>query len=518
MLFQGRENGTHSAGLSESDLHRVAVIAASLAVAPIILSFCLLMVIACVVRAHGLIELRRLCRNPFIHTGALCFAPTNLDLLRLLPWNDECRYDGLPTRRLLACVLAMAAVQDVPQLVLQFYVIVSTVQPRVSVPEDGRSLVLSFAFVSLAFTVASLYWRCARKLSLFLCGSLAARISIRRDSAASSDRDSKFSRSSSGRDSMRDSKRARTARWSNTQDLHPFWEESAAPVTVGRRGSSFGHGSSFDPMHEYDCSIRSDSTHSDCSSSWSRSREVSHSSLFSPQRSREISMSSFGRNRADSSRSASPYGRSQEASHSSFGRGRMSSLGTPLGRESDICEEVSRENSARSDISTASLGAGLGLSTPSREVASTSCSGINPDVSPNLCRSRNSSRESVYSVPWTPDLDYDHDAVGEIPVIEMSTAAVLAGVESAATEPSTPILRAAKLSLPTRPRASSAPSPNHSSPSTEVESAERPEPCCTRPRSSSESVVRSRQVHFPGIEDRLPSVLELEWQGSMLRL
>jgi len=99
-------------------------------------------------------------KHPACYTLVIMFAAADIEMLKLLPWEGKCNYDGFPTV-LLACMpLAVAFIEDVPQLILNtIYLATYSTTP--------------IAVISLVFTVLSLLWRVAKRFMVVLAQFMA---------------------------------------------------------------------------------------------------------------------------------------------------------------------------------------------------------------------------------------------------------------------------------------------------------------------------------------------------------
>ena len=128
--------------------------------APIVI--CTVPLAVLVLRDRAYMDAQTFARYPSFFGCLLVLATSNVELLRLLPWHEQ-RFDGFPTLRLLALSFISSIMEDIPQVVLQIYVIAFTR------PTDGEpAYALTVSYISLAFSLASIWWRGFRKLIVAL--------------------------------------------------------------------------------------------------------------------------------------------------------------------------------------------------------------------------------------------------------------------------------------------------------------------------------------------------------------
>ena len=163
LLLAAQQTQVMAARVAEARL--IAILATTFVAGPILISTVPLAVV--IITARGLLDSETFSRYPSFFGCLLVLALTNLELLRLLPWNEK-RYDGLPTPRVLAVTFLTSVIEDIPQVVLQIYAI-AFVQPT-----DGEpNYAITVSFISLFFSLASIWWRGFRKLIIALFPSAA---------------------------------------------------------------------------------------------------------------------------------------------------------------------------------------------------------------------------------------------------------------------------------------------------------------------------------------------------------
>ena len=128
-------------------------------VAALLLMFLLLPIAASasqvlVVLQSPYLDTERLKELAAFYAFVLLIALTNMELLRLLPWNKgPTMYDGLPDKRLMLRIwLLVMCLEDLPQLAIQVAVL--------TMVDTGGVL----APLSIAFSVSAIVWRGLRKV------------------------------------------------------------------------------------------------------------------------------------------------------------------------------------------------------------------------------------------------------------------------------------------------------------------------------------------------------------------
>jgi hypothetical protein len=95
----------------------------------------------------------------------LLLAPSNLEMLQLVPWNDQ-GLNGFPTTRLVALGAVAVFLGDPLQLALQTYFIATVVDK-----EEPYASIFALSVLSLVLAAASIWSRGLRKL-LILCSRM----------------------------------------------------------------------------------------------------------------------------------------------------------------------------------------------------------------------------------------------------------------------------------------------------------------------------------------------------------
>ena len=110
----------------------------------------------------------------------LLLALSNIELLNVLPWNTDDRFDGFPTRFLLSAVIAISLLEDIPQLIIQVLFL----------REVNHLSSSSLAWTSLLSSVMSILWRGFKQC--WACGNPRGGLGggARRPTRAIIDRDS----------------------------------------------------------------------------------------------------------------------------------------------------------------------------------------------------------------------------------------------------------------------------------------------------------------------------------------
>eukprot|EP00964_Phaeocystis_antarctica_P153555 scaffold121879_cov72-Phaeocystis_antarctica.AAC.1 len=110
----------------------------------------------------------------------LLLALSNIELLNVLPWNTDDRFDGFPTRFLLGAVIAISLLEDIPQLIIQVLFL----------REVDHLSSSSLAWISLLSSVMSILWRGFKQC--WSCGNQRGGLGggARRPTRAIIDRDS----------------------------------------------------------------------------------------------------------------------------------------------------------------------------------------------------------------------------------------------------------------------------------------------------------------------------------------
>lgn len=112
------------------------------------------------------IDSTRFHRYRLRNTVVLSLSPTNLELLRVVPWHENA-FDELPTRLIFVASMVQPLVEDVLRIIASVLFITLTQKQ----PSLAPSASLSLAVAACSFSVFSVCTRCARKLLAGSCAS-----------------------------------------------------------------------------------------------------------------------------------------------------------------------------------------------------------------------------------------------------------------------------------------------------------------------------------------------------------
>jgi len=138
----------------------VAFFATIAVIAPLVLAIALVLII--VVGFQRQMDGAVLQRHPVLFGSVLVLSVANPELLRLLPWHER-RFDGLPSVCVLGLTFVTSVCEDVPQVALQVFVVVSR-----RFTNSGSTYAPTVSFLTLTFSVVSLWVRGFRKVLVAL--------------------------------------------------------------------------------------------------------------------------------------------------------------------------------------------------------------------------------------------------------------------------------------------------------------------------------------------------------------